>query len=303
MGKEYHDKEVLNRLYNKEGLSGIDIAERFDVSTETIYTWMEKNGIERRSIDHTQFNDKETLEELYYEKDLSLNDIADKFDISTTPIRAAMENHGIEFKTFGEHQTPNQLKDKDWLYHQNHELGKTIKKIAEELGVSTNAVHNAFNRHGLENKYSNQIPDDAKSVLEDPDELERLYHGKGLSTIKIADKLSVNQSTVYNWLHNHGIETRSQSDITKGLHPRYNPEAKAHVYDKRWAKVRERVIERDGEECQECGISRQEHQEKHGMDLDVHHIVPQREIEDKYDTSNLTTMCRSCHITKEQEGE
>lgn len=303
MARPYHDAETLDYLYNEKGLSAPEIANRFGVSSQTIYEWMDKHSIERNTVHYTQFADPDLLNRLYYEEGLSVGGIADKFGVSSTPIRRAMKECGLKFKSFGEHQTPNQLKNAEWLKEQNHNLGKTIREISDIVGCSPSAVNNAFDRHGIKNKYTNKIPESAKAILKDKGELKRLYIEEGLSTIKIGNKLGVHEGTVSNWLHRHDIETRSQSEIEKELHPRYKPEAKGHVYDNKWAKVREIVIERDGEECQKCGISRQEHQEKNGLDLDVHHIIPQREIEDKYETSNLTTMCRSCHIKEEMKYE
>lgn len=42
---EYADKDVLIELYVDEGMSGREIADRYDVSHTTIYHWLDEHGI------------------------------------------------------------------------------------------------------------------------------------------------------------------------------------------------------------------------------------------------------------------
>lgn len=249
------------------------------------------------------YHDEETLRELYHVEGLSTAEIADRFGTSQSTISRWLSRHGIETRSFGEHQIPDKLRDGDWLRTQHFDMERTIADIADDVGCSWNAVKSAFDRHGIENWRSNKLSDDAGATLEDESELRRLYFDEEMSQSDIAELLGVDQGTVSNWFHRHGIGARPQSYYTGERHPRYNPEASPHVYDIQWRKVRETVIERDGSECQKCGISREEHIDRQEMDLDVHHITPQHEVDDKYDTENLITMCRSCHIEVEQSNE
>lgn len=69
-----------------------------------------------------------------------------------------------------------------------------------------------------------------------------------------------------------------------------------------WWPARKRALERDGYQCQVCGMSREEHQEEYGRDLEVHHIRPARSFddsEDAHDLHNLVVLCMSCHRTWE----
>ena len=66
---------------------------------------------------------------------------------------------------------------------------------------------------------------------------------------------------------------------------------------------REKVIQRDNETCQACGMTRQQHYEKYERDITVDHTdrrgrgVP---IEQKNnDMDNLITLCISCHMRKD----
>lgn len=87
-------------------------------------------------------------------------------------------------------------------------------------------------------------------------------------------------------------------------HPRWKEST--DNYGRNWSKIREKVIQRDNESCEDCGIEREEHYEKYGTDIHVHHIKPRREfleegkgIEDANEMNNLVTLCSSCHKIRE----
>ena len=97
-----------------------------------------------------------------------------------------------------------------------------------------------------------------------------------------------------------------------GLEPRTDPvgergwSRESDHYDGPWYEARENAIQRDGEQCVDCGISRKENRDRYGRDLDVHHEVPI----DKFDdpdvadlTSNLVTLCPKCHADRENNDD
>ena len=67
---------------------------------------------------------------------------------------------------------------------------------------------------------------------------------------------------------------------------------------------RETAIQRDGEKCVVCGMTRDEHKEKYGRDISVDHIdgfgrnKPSAEKNNNLD--NLQTLCLSCHGKKDR---
>jgi len=86
-------------------------------------------------------------------------------------------------------------------------------------------------------------------------------------------------------------------------HPLWQEEV-ADVYGPTWYSQRRNAIERDDEQCQDCGLTRDEHYDKYGRDLEVHHITPIRtftDTEEANQLSNLITLCKSCHIQRENE--
>ena len=56
-----------------------------------------------------------------------------------------------------------------------------------------------------------------------------------------------------------------------------------------WARVRRRILDRDGWRCRECGCPGR---------LECHHVIPLEKGGAPLDDSNLLTLCRGCHIEK-----
>jgi len=73
-------------------------------------------------------------------------------------------------------------------------------------------------------------------------------------------------------------------------------------YGPTWLSQRRNAIERDDEQCQDCSLTRDEHYDEYGSDLEVHHITPIRTFTDTQKAnklSNLVTLCKPCHIERE----
>ena len=74
-------------------------------------------------------------------------------------------------------------------------------------------------------------------------------------------------------------------------------------YGANWSEMREEVLQRDGHECQECGMELDEHLDMYGFSLHVHHDTPLVMFEDADEANsldNLTTLCVTCHGIEEQ---
>jgi len=84
-------------------------------------------------------------------------------------------------------------------------------------------------------------------------------------------------------------------------HWHYNGKSSVQ-YGQKWVKQRKKAIKRDDEQCQDCGLIRSDHYDEYGRDLEVHHITPIRTFSDTEKAnqlSNLITLCKSCHIQRE----
>jgi len=85
-------------------------------------------------------------------------------------------------------------------------------------------------------------------------------------------------------------------------------------YGPNWNEQREKTLERDNYECQNCEMSRDSHYQHYNEDLHVHHKVPRRKIIDKEEPKieqfelansldNLVTYCKSCHRKLEDNND
>jgi hypothetical protein len=63
-------------------------------------------------------------------------------------------------------------------------------------------------------------------------------------------------------------------------------------------KAKEQAKERDGWECQFCGVSQNQHKEEYGRGLHAHHIIKSSDGGIDH-PRNLITVCRDCHNTLE----
>lgn len=77
-------------------------------------------------------------------------------------------------------------------------------------------------------------------------------------------------------------------------------------YGPTWRTQRRKALERDNYECQDCGLTRDEHYDEYGRDLHVHHITPFRTFDDSANANqleNLITLCQTCHNEHEHRTE
>lgn len=77
-------------------------------------------------------------------------------------------------------------------------------------------------------------------------------------------------------------------------------------FGSQWHVIREEQINRDDRECIICGITRDEHYEEYGFDLNVHHKVPRRKyyksgksMDEANRPDNLVTLCKKHHVQAE----
>lgn len=77
----------------------------------------------------------------------------------------------------------------------------------------------------------------------------------------------------------------------------------AHRGELMFGGNREKAIQRDGEKCVACGLTRQVHHEKYGRDITVDHIDNNGVNKPKHlknnSLDNLQTLCLRCHASKD----
>jgi transposase len=98
----WRDEETLRRLYHNEGLSQREIAERLNCGISTVPKWMDRHGIETRSIAGHRGSDEwreacteENLRRLHVEDGLSTVEIADKYDVTPGAVYRQLDKYDL----------------------------------------------------------------------------------------------------------------------------------------------------------------------------------------------------------------
>lgn len=98
----------------------------------------------------------------------------------------------------------------------------------------------------------------------------------------------------------HFVDAHGRKDCKTCSQDRYKRYANRIFY----SNNRELAIKRDGEQCLDCGMTREEHLNKYGMDITVDHIDGlgvNTPVDDKNnELDNLQTLCLACHGSKDR---
>jgi hypothetical protein len=125
-----------------------------------------------------------------------------------------MDRHGIERRAHSEAATDGNvepLKDESWLREQYCEREKSMSEIGDGLNLSTTAVVNWMDRHGIDRRSGAETLFDGDIILlRDKAWLREKYCEQGWTTYKMADELNVDRHSVARWLRRHDIEVNNR---------------------------------------------------------------------------------------------
>lgn len=260
-------------------------------------------------------------------------------ELDRTPSQSDMRKHGefgptIYHDRFGNWNAavhkiglePNQRND-----HTEEEILSELRRLARELGRVPSVVDmnemGAFSQGVYYTMYSGwnaaleaagltpgkryAIPDEdlidelqrlgekygrapgAKEMYEEGTFSDAVYYNRFGSWPEAVDAAGLEPRTAMDW-----VPSGSDSPYWNGGQPRY--------YGPNWTQQRRYAIERDGEKCVICELSREDHFDDFGRDLNVHHKRPLATfpfVDDQYNRdweaanalSNLLTCCVGCH--------
>jgi len=286
--KPWRDEDRLRALYVDERLSTKEIGKKLDCSRKTVEKWIARYSLKTEA---KPWRKRETLRRMREDEHMSQAEIADQFDCTQSIISYWLQKFDLYS---GEVRKPDPWRDGTVLRELYVHQQLTMEDVSNTLECSRQAVEEWIHRHDIETRSRNpEVP----CELTEKEELEDRYLTEKMSTYEIADSLGCAPSTVFDWIQEHGIETRSVGSQPGELHHRwqggYDP-----YYGDNWHRQRRRALNRDGNKCQSCEIGSEKHRKKHGAGLDVHHIVPLREFdapERANRLENLITLCRNCH--------
>lgn len=223
---QYKNEEWLREQYHEQEKTEDEIAEEAKVHKNTIRRWMDKYNIERRSPSEAQsdgniepLKDSNWLREQYWDERKTPVEIGDELGVSRKPVDTWLDKHDIETRSIAEAQTEGNvepLKNPEWLREQYWEHKRTLAEIAADLNVSDVAVMENMEKHGIERRdtTSSEVQSDGDiEPLKDPEWLAEQYIENELNAGEIADLLGVSKTPVLRYMHRHGIEPRSISEI------------------------------------------------------------------------------------------
>jgi IS30 family transposase len=176
------DEEWLREQYKNKQKSQLEIAEELRVDSRTVFRWIEKHNIEKRSYSESQsdgdvkkLKDEEWLREQYINQERSTVDIADEIEVAGSSVRRWMNKHGIEVHSESERQSDGdvkKLKDEEWLREQYRNKERSIYEIADKLNVSNSTVFCWLRRHEISTRSSIINPEHTKHIVRSEWELE-----------------------------------------------------------------------------------------------------------------------------------
>jgi len=126
--------------------------------------------------------------------------------------------------------------------------------------------------------------------------IRALYHSEDMTQEEIAEELGCSAPRISVAMQELEMETRTKGSRKGEKHHKWNGGTRERPWS--WRHARKDALERDGYECQSCGMTESEHQDKFSQSLHVHHKIPVGDFED-FETanqlSNLITYCAGCH--------
>lgn len=157
------------------------------------------------------------------------------------------------------------LKDGKWLRTEYEVLGKSIMRIANDLGCHDTTVRRALERHKI---YVRSKSDIFRG--------RNVTWGDKISEVRIAKRIAEGSKNP-NW---QGGKTKLNQRIRKRLD-----------------SLRRRAKQRDSFTCQICGTK--EHRCdtcKQNVQMHIDHIKPVSEFPElAFDLNNVRTVCKTCH--------
>lgn len=94
--------------------------------------------------------DKEWLQQKYVDDQLNMSQIGALLGVTKHSVSRALKKHGLQARIHTSKY--GQLNDKNWLIDQYVNVGKSIKKIAEEIGANVGTVHSALTHMGIKTR-------------------------------------------------------------------------------------------------------------------------------------------------------
>jgi transposase/ribosomal protein L37AE/L43A len=242
-----------------------------------------------------RYQDSDFLHDQFVVQRKSAGEIAEMCGVARSTINMWLSRHEIE-RTL-------RYKNREWLREQYVEKRRSQAEIAELCGVSKATICHWLARLEItdgESTASTECIECGDRFWYYPSLREGRYRSNGCANIGKRDQTTLecpNCGTEFNRRKSLGVGYCSHECWAD----EYGVDAE-RPYSFGWESMRLKALERDDHECTVCGITDEEHRDRFGFGLDVHHVVPVRlfaqwdkPIEDAHTLRNLETVCRTHH--------
>lgn len=194
-----NDADWLRTQYLARGRTAADLAEEVGCPDKTLYRALYRHGIRRPPHRTLASVPADWLREQYQQRGRSIADVASELELSRTSVRRALAEAGVPID---DRRLPSELSDGEWLAAQD---GVTNGELARRLGVTSEAVSRARQRHGLRSgvRRSPQYP-----RLGDRAWLHERYVEQGMTQADIAAQLGCSRSAVALAMDRLGVPAR-----------------------------------------------------------------------------------------------
>lgn len=184
----YKDEDTLKRMYHDERMSMGQMADELACSKQTISNWMDKFGIERRSLSEARQTLYAThiFDERGYERVVSGDD-------SVRVHRLIPIAHGAD---------PYEIFEGANVHHKN---GCPLDNRPSNLEVMEHGKHRSLHEGTL------------NAPWKDEEVLRYEYHNKGKTLAELSNEFGVAEQTVADWMDKFNIERRKRWEHTREL--------------------------------------------------------------------------------------
>lgn len=105
MDKEKPNRKELERLYNKDRMSTIEIAKKYGVNSSTIFKWLKAEGINVRDLSLASRNrygnkvpSKDSLRKI--QREMTVKEMKEHYSVSLSTVYTWLEKHNIDRNRF-----------------------------------------------------------------------------------------------------------------------------------------------------------------------------------------------------------
>lgn len=297
--KLYKDEAWLRHEYIDLGKSTTLIGKACGVSGHTIYWWMEKFGIPRRTTGFSssestrtvkdKLDSEEWLRYQYIDLEHSTVEIAHELGVNYGSVWNRLRRYKIPIRDTKQAATiaaiPKdiraKLNDRNWLYDQYVIKEFSINKIKKIYKIDPASLKGALQFFGIplrsrgEAQHIRRVSHQARSKLEDPSWMRNAYVVEKRDSYDIGCELCISNSTVTNWLRKHGIQIRSLAETHTGeLHPLWNNGSSYEPYCIKFnRKFKESIRDKFNRRCFLCGrLEENKHHSVHHIDYNKNSI-------------------------------